>query len=137
VRRTIIRLLGISLAAAALITYVRWAGNRDAARFDPAAHLHCTGDTQIAGAQATAAPTTRDTRNPDQIAAAWAAARWPARTAAQRHLFDADDRVDIGFDRQARTVAVLTFRTDPAAGWYLDAVVACQTRPGTPSPTAT
>ncbi|MGI5241428.1 hypothetical protein [Dactylosporangium sp. CA-139066] len=135
-RRTIIRLLGLSIAAAALILYVNWAGDRDAARFDPAAHLHCNGGTRIAGAQATAAPTTRETRTPDQLAAAWADARAPGLTAGQRRLFDSGDRVDIGFDRQARTVAVLTFRTDRTAGWYLDAVVACQAQPS-PAPTST
>ncbi|WP_433089666.1 hypothetical protein ACQP1P_24020 [Dactylosporangium sp. CA-052675] len=134
-RRTIPRLLGIALAAAALITYVNWAGNRDAARFDPAAQLHCT---QIAGAQATAEPTARETRTPDQLAEAWANARNPGLVAGKRRLFDSDDRVDIGFDAKAQTVAVLTFRADKTLGWHLDAVVACQgqvTRSASPAPT--
>lgn len=130
-RRTILRLLGIAIAAAALILYVNWAGDRDAAGFDPAAHLRCTGGTRIAGAQATAAPTTRERRTPDQLAAAWADARSPGLTAGQRRLFDSADRVDIGFDRQAQTVAVLTFRADKTLGWHLDAVVACQALPAT------
>ncbi|MEV6931930.1 hypothetical protein AB0M46_46605 [Dactylosporangium sp. NPDC051485] len=134
-RRTTLRLLGIALAAAALITYVNWAGDHNAARFDPAAQLHCGHGTQIAGASATAPPTTRETRTPDQIATAWATARTPALLAGQRHLFDSDDRVDIGFDHQAQTVAVLTFRADKTLGWHLSAVVACQTVP-VPSPSA-
>ncbi|MER7007647.1 hypothetical protein ABT297_32030 [Dactylosporangium sp. NPDC000555] len=125
-RRTILRLLGISLAVTALITYVNWSGDRDAARFNPAAQLHCAHGTQIAGARATAAPTAHETRDPGQLAAAWARTRAPELIAGQRQLFDSTDRVDIGFDHQARTVAVLTFRADKRAGWYLDAVVACQ-----------
>ncbi|MFG2040262.1 hypothetical protein [Dactylosporangium sp. NPDC048998] len=136
-RRTTLRLLGISLAAAALVTYVNWTGHRDAARFDPAEQLHCAHGTRIAGAQATAAPTGHETRDPDQLAAAWARARSPELLAGQRHLFASAGRVDIGFDHKAQTVAVLTFRTDERAGWYLDAVVARQnqiTTPRTPSP---
>jgi hypothetical protein len=132
VRRTTLRLLGIALAVAALLTYVNWAGDRDAARFDPAAQLHCTGGTQIAGAQATAAPTDRETRTPEELAAAWARARSPELLAGQRQLFHADERVDIGFDRKAQTVAVLTFRSYHQ-GWYLDAVVACQRPAAHPS----
>ncbi|MER7279995.1 hypothetical protein ABT369_36705 [Dactylosporangium sp. NPDC000244] len=128
-RRTVLRLLGIALAAAALITYVNWAGSRDAARFDPAAQLRCAHGTQIAGAQATAEPTARETRTPDQLAEAWANARNPGLVAGKRRLFDSDDRVDIGFDAKAQTVAVLTFRADKTLGWHLDAVVACQARP--------
>ncbi|GAA2384669.1 hypothetical protein [Dactylosporangium salmoneum] len=131
-RRTILRLLGIALAAAALITYVNWSGSRDAARFDPAAQLHCGHGTEIAGAAATAPPTTRETRSPDQIAATWARSRSPALLAGQRHLFDSTDRVDIGFDHKAQTVAVLTFRADKTLGWHLSAVVACQS--ATPGP---
>jgi hypothetical protein len=126
VRRTVLRLLGLALAAAALITYINWEGNRDGQRFDPAAHLHCTRGTQIAGAQATAEPTTRETRTPDQLADAWAGARNPELAAGKHRLFDSDERVDIGFDRKAQTVAVLTFRADKTLGWHLDGVVACQ-----------
>jgi hypothetical protein len=140
VRRTILRLLGLAIAAAALITYINWSGSRDEARFNPAGRLQCAQGTQILGAQATAAPTTRETRTPDQLAEAWANARNPELTAGQHRLFDSDDRVDIGFDRKARTVAVLTFRADGSHGWHLDAVVACQapaTRTRTPEPAAT
>ena len=132
-RRTILRLLGISLAGVALITYVNWAGNRDAAVFDPAGQLRCGDNAQIAGAQATASPTTRETRNPGELAAAWATARSPELLAGQRQLYEGDARVDIGFDQKARTVAVLTFRRDKHLGWHLDAVVACQQVPRLPS----
>jgi hypothetical protein len=135
VRRNTLRLLGISLAAAALITYITWAGDRDAARFDPAGQLQCTGGAEIAGAQATAPPTAPERRTPDQIAAAWARTRSPDLLAGQRRLFDSEDRIDIGFDHKAHTVAVLTFRTTEHAGWYLDAVVACQATD--PAPRAT
>ncbi|WP_432968063.1 hypothetical protein [Dactylosporangium sp. CA-233914] len=138
-RRTILRLLGIALAAAALVTYVNWAGNRDAARFNPAAQLHCTQGTEIAGAQATAEPTTRETRTPDELADAWARARNPDLIAGKHRLFDSDERIDIGFDRKAQTVAVLTFRATKSLGWHLDAVVACQaqvTRSPSPTPSA-
>lgn len=40
--------------------------------------------------------------------------------------------LDIGFDREARTVAVLTFRADKQLGWHLDTVVACQALSPTP-----
>ncbi|WP_432824289.1 hypothetical protein [Dactylosporangium sp. CA-092794] len=132
-RRTVLRLLGVSLAAAALLTYVNWAGGRDGARFNPAAHLRCSPGTTIAGAQATAAPATRETRTPDQLAAAWARARSPELLAGQHRLFHSDDREDIAFDRQAQTVAVLTFRADRRLGWHLDAVVACQAAAPSPS----
>ncbi|MEU7866718.1 hypothetical protein [Dactylosporangium sp. NPDC049140] len=127
-RRKTLRLLGIAIAAAALLTYANWAGDRDAARFDPAAQLRCARGTQIAGAQATAPPTSRETRTPDDLADAWANARNPDLVAGKRRLFNSDDRIDIGFDTKAQTVAVLTFRADKALGWHLDAVVACQSQ---------
>ncbi|MFB9446560.1 hypothetical protein Dvina_27795 [Dactylosporangium vinaceum] len=137
-RRTFLRLLGLAIAATALITYINWAGRRDEARFNPAGSLQCAGDTRIAGAQATTAPTTRETRTPDQLAEAWANARNPELVAGKHRLFDSDDRVDIGFDRRAHTVAVLTFRTRGALGWHLDAVVACQGQTArSPAPAAT
>ncbi|WP_433065645.1 hypothetical protein [Dactylosporangium sp. CS-033363] len=125
-RRNILRLLGIAIAAAALISYINWAGARGT-QFDPAAQLHCARGTEIAGAQATAEPTRRETRSPDQLAEAWANARNPELMAGKHRVFDSDDRIDIGFDRKAQTVAVLTFlRSDKSLGWHLDAVVACQ-----------
>ncbi|MFI5907800.1 hypothetical protein [Dactylosporangium sp. NPDC051541] len=133
-RRTILRLLGLAIAATALITYINWAGNRDEARFNPAGQLQCTQGAQIAGAQATTAPTARESRSPDQLADAWAKARNPELVAGKHRLFASDDRVDIGFDRKAHTVAVLTFRTDGRLGWHLDAVVACQTQAVNRSP---
>jgi len=125
VRRNIVRILGLSLAAVALITYINWNGKRDATGFDPAGHLHC-GGAQIAGARATAAPSEKETRSPAELAAAWAKARSPELLAGQHELYKADERVDIGFDRKAQTVAVLTFRADEHLGWHLEAVVACQ-----------
>ncbi|WP_433223572.1 hypothetical protein ACQP00_26495 [Dactylosporangium sp. CS-047395] len=125
-RRNFLRLLGIAIAAAALISYVNWAGDRGT-QFDPAAQLHCARGTEIAGARATAAPTSQETRSPDQLADAWANARNPELVAGKHRVFDSADRIDIGFDRKAQTVAVLTFlRSDKALGWHLDAVVACQ-----------
>ncbi|GGM76713.1 hypothetical protein ACFFX1_06900 [Dactylosporangium sucinum] len=125
-RRTILRLLGISLAAAALILYVNWNDDRDdAGGFDPAGRLSCA-DANKAAARATAAPTVRETRAPAELAAAWARARDPDLVKGQHELHAETARVDIAFDRRAQTVAVLTFRSHDDLGWHLDAVVACQ-----------
>lgn len=124
-RRTILRILGISLAAAALVSYVNWAGDRDAAAPDPSRRLQCADRSRIAAAQASTAPTAKETRTPEELAAAWAKARSPELLAGQHRVYSDDDRVDIGFDRKAQTVAVLTFRAYGQLGWHLDAVVAC------------
>ncbi|WP_330186441.1 hypothetical protein KZZ52_29355 [Dactylosporangium sp. AC04546] len=123
-RRTILRLLGISLAAGALLLYIN-STDDDEAGFDPAGRLSCA-DTNKAAARATVAPTARETRAPAELAAAWANARDPDLVKGQHHLHTEPARVDIAFDRRAQTVAVLTFRSHDDLGWYLDAVVACQ-----------
>ncbi|GAA2627713.1 hypothetical protein GCM10010399_69140 [Dactylosporangium fulvum] len=126
-RRTIVKLLGISLAAAALVTYVNWVSDRDAKQAgDPTGRLSCGDTGRISGAHATASPTSRETRTPTELADAWARARSAELASGQRRLYQDDKRVDIGFDSRSKTVAVLTFRSYDSLGWHLDAVVACQ-----------
>jgi hypothetical protein len=137
VRRIILRLLGLSLAAAAVVLYMNSIG--DDAQPDPAGRLQCAAGGHIAAAYATAEPTTRETRTPEQLATAWAQARSKALLAGLHRVYEQPDRIDIAFDAEAHTVAVLTFRDHDTLGWHLDAVVACQqpaTRRTDPSPTA-
>jgi hypothetical protein len=127
VRRNILRLLGLSLAAVAVILYINSIGDSDGeAGPDPAGRLQCAKDGHIAAAYATAAPTTRETRTPEQLATAWAKARSATLLAGLHRVYEQPDRIDIAFDAQAHTVAVLTFRAHDTLGWHLDAVVACQ-----------
>ncbi|GAA0745465.1 hypothetical protein Drose_19970 [Dactylosporangium roseum] len=122
-RRTIVKLLGVSIAAAALIMYVNWVNDPEP---EPADRLSCGDTGRPSGARATASPTTRETRTPAELANAWARARSAELASGQRRLYQDDKRVDIGFDSRSKTVAVLTFRSYDALGWHLDAVVACQ-----------
>ena len=125
-RRYLTRLLGLSLAVAALFLYVNSTGDDESNAPDPAGELHCPAGGHIAGAFATAPPSTKETRTPEQIATVWAKSRSEELVAGLRRVYSSDTRVDIGFDSKAQTVAVLTFRSDPALGWHLEAVVACQ-----------
>lgn len=125
-RRNILRLLGLSLAAVAVILYVNSIGDSGETDTDPAGRLQCAKGGHIAAAYATAAPTTRETRTPEQLATAWAQARSTSLVAGLHRVYEQPDRIDIAFDAQAHTVAVLTFRAHDTLGWHLDAVVACQ-----------
>ncbi|MFF5225702.1 hypothetical protein [Dactylosporangium sp. NPDC000521] len=126
-RRNILRLLGVSLAGAAVILYINSidGGSGDTAP-DPAGRLQCASGTQIAAAHATASPTSRETRTPEQLATAWATARSKTLLAGLHTVYEQPDRIDIAFDAKAHTVAVLTFRSHEPLGWHLEAVVACQ-----------
>ncbi len=137
-RRNLLRLLGLCLAAVALILYINSIGDSDEDGTDAAGRLQCGKDSHIAAAYATASPTTRETRTPEQLATAWAQARSSALLSGLRRVYEQPDRVDIAFDTRAHTVAVLTFRAHKTLGWHLDAVVACQ-QPTTrqPSPSGT
>jgi hypothetical protein len=127
VRRNILRLLGLSLAAVAVILYINSIGDTDGgAGPDPAGRLQCAKGGPIAAAYATAAPTTRETRTPEQLATAWAKARSSTLLPGLHRVYEQPDRIDIAFDAKAHTVAVLTFRDHDPLGWHLDAVVACQ-----------
>lgn len=131
-RRNLLRLLGLGLAAVAVILYINSIGNDGSddgggnGGGDPAARLQCARNSHVAAARATATPTTRETRTPEQLATAWAQARSSTLLAGLHRVYERPDRIDIAFDAEARTVAVLTFRSHEPLGWHLDAVVACQ-----------
>lgn len=143
-RRNLLRLIGLGLAAVAVILYINSIGDDGGDHGgdhggsngrgetgggtgpDPAARLRCAKDSHIAAARATAAPTSRETRTPEQLATAWAQARSSALLAGLHRVYEQPDRIDIAFDAEAHTVAVLTFRSYEPLGWHLDAVVACQ-----------
>ena len=125
-RRNLLRLLGLGLAAVAVILYINSIGDDGGTGTDPAARLQCAKNTRIAAAHATAAPTTRETRTPEQLATAWAQTRSSTLAAGLHRVYEQPDRLDIAFDAEAHTVAVLTFRSYEPLGWHLDAVVACQ-----------
>ena len=132
-RRNILRLLGLSLAAVAVLYYINSIGDSDEAGPDPAGLLKCAKNAHIAAAYATATPTTRETRTPEELATAWARSRAGAQAATPHRVSEQPDRVDIALDAGERTVAVLTFRSHDALGWHLNAVVACQ-QPVTQNP---
>ncbi|MGI5182977.1 hypothetical protein ACQEVZ_42655 [Dactylosporangium sp. CA-152071] len=141
-RRNLLRLLGVSLAAAVVILYINSidGGSGDTGP-DPAGRLQCASGTHVAAAYATAAPTSRETRTPEQLATAWATVRSKALLAGLHTVYEQPDRIDIAFDAKAHTVAVLTFRSHEPLGWHLEAVVACQSpltqRSGPQSPQST
>jgi hypothetical protein len=135
VRRNILRLLGLSLAAVAVLVYINSVGDSDETGPDPAGLLKCAKNGHIAAAYATATPTTRETRTPEELATAWARTRSSALAAGLHRVHEQPDRVDIALDAEAHTVAVLTFRSHDTLGWHLDAVVACQ-QPVTQHPTS-
>ncbi|MEV0134574.1 hypothetical protein AB0H83_39710 [Dactylosporangium sp. NPDC050688] len=146
-RRNLLRLLGLGLAAVALILYINSIGDDGGDTSggqtgggtdpDPAARLQCAKNSRIAAARATAAPTTRETRTPEQLATAWAQAHSSTLLAGLHRVYERPDRIDLAFDAEAHTVAVLTFRSYELLGWHLDAVVACQQpladQPSTPA----
>ncbi|MDG6109252.1 hypothetical protein Daura_26235 [Dactylosporangium aurantiacum] len=125
-RRNILRFLGLALAAVAVILYINSIGDTGETATDPSTRLQCDEHSHIAAARATAAPTTRETRTPEQLATAWAQARSGTLLAGLHRVHEQPDRIDIAFDAKAHTVAVLTFRSYEPLGWHLDAVVACQ-----------
>ncbi|MET7425198.1 hypothetical protein [Dactylosporangium sp. NPDC005555] len=125
-RRNILRLLGLSLAAVAVILYINSIGDNEEAGPDPAGRLQCAKNGHIAAAYATASPTSRETRTPEQLATAWAQARSTTLVRGLHRVYEEPERIDIAFDAKAHTVAVLTFRSHDPLGWHLDAVVACQ-----------
>lgn len=128
-RRNLLRILGLGLAAVAVILYVNSIGDSEDSGetgTDPAGRLQCGKGRHVAAAYATATPTTRETRTPEQLATAWAQARSTALLAGLHRVYEQPDRIDIAFDAEAHTVAVLTFRAHDTLGWHLDAVVACQ-----------
>lgn len=137
-RRSLLRLLGLSVIGVAVVLYVNSIGDdSDRDGPDPAGQLQCLRDSHIAAAYATATPTTRETRTPEQLATAWARARSTTLLPGLHKVYEEPGRVDIAFDSKAHTVAVLTFRASDPLGWHLDAVVACQqpvTQRASPSP---
>jgi hypothetical protein len=114
------------LAAAALATA---GGPANASRTDPASLLQCSGDRFIA-THVTHDNVTKETRTPEQLAAAWAAtttARGAASAPAeQRNAFAAAAERDVVFvDKADQVVAVLSYERDAALGWRLDSIVEC------------
>ncbi|MFC5002997.1 hypothetical protein ACFPIJ_34855 [Dactylosporangium cerinum] len=134
-RRNLVRLLGLSLAAVAVILYINSIGDSDETASDPARRLQCAENSEIAAAYATASPTSRETRSPAQLATAWAQVRPSTLIKGMHQVYSEPARVDIAFDAKAHTVAVLTFRSHDPLGWHLEAVVACQ-ESGLERPTA-
>jgi hypothetical protein len=70
--------------------------------------------------------TTKETRSPQDQAAAWASAQAGEFSGARKIAYESDERVDIAFtDTTSQVTAVLSYRNDGALGWRLHDAVSC------------
>ncbi|SCL30533.1 hypothetical protein GA0070624_4095 [Micromonospora rhizosphaerae] len=113
-------------ALAAVTAAALTAGCSDKAEAaDPETLLDCSGG-QVTSTNVDHDDTTKETRTPQELAAAWAAAQGGAFSGGRKVAYKSDERTDITFaDGQGKATAVLSYRNDDRLGWRLEKALNC------------